>query len=272
MNAILVVASKEFQDGLRNRWFVSITAVFSILSLGLSYYGAAASGGEGGGSLSSTIASLSSLAVFLIPLIALLLSYDSFVGEQEAGTLLLLLTYPLSKGQLLLGKFVGQGAIITLATALGFGSAAVMLGVQSGFEGVFAAFGLFIVTATLLGLVFISVAYVISIAVDEKSQAAGIALLVWFFFVLVFDLAVLAALVSVDDGLTPQGLVNVMMFNPADVFRLINLAALDSGDVNGVIAVAINSSQSITVLMTIMVAWIVVPLTVARVVFANKKL
>ena len=141
MNAILAVASKEFQDGLRNRWFVSITAVFAILSLGLSYYGAAASGGEGGGSLSSTIASLSSLAVFLIPLIALLLSYDSFVGEQEAGTLLLLLTYPLSKGQLLLGKFVGQGAIITLATALGFGSAAVMMGFQSGFEGVFAAFG-----------------------------------------------------------------------------------------------------------------------------------
>ena len=124
----------------------------------------------------------------------------------------------------------------------------------------------------LLGLVFISVAYVISIAVNEKSQAAGIALLVWFFFVLVFDLAVLAALVSVDDGLTQQGLVNVMMFNPADVFRLINLAALDRGDVNGVIAVAINSSQSITVLMTIMVAWIVVPLTVARIVFANKKL
>lgn len=272
MNPILAVATKEFQDGLRNRWFVSITAIFSILSIGLSYYGAAASGGTGIASLSSIIASLSSLAVFLIPLIALLLSYDSFVGEQESGTLLLLLTYPLSKGQLLLGKFVGQGCIIALATLLGFGSAAIMIGMQSGFDQVFAAFGLFILTATLLGLTFVSIAYVISIAVNEKSKAAGIALMVWFFFVLVFDLALLATLVGTEDGLTQQGLVNVMMFNPADVFRLINLAALDSSDMTGIIAVAVNSSQSVTVLMSIMLAWVAVPLVVAQLIFSRKQL
>ena len=85
MKQILTVASKEFHDGLRNRWLVSITLIFAILSLGLSYYGAAASGSIGVASLSTTIASLASLAVFLIPLIALLVSYDSFVGEQESG-------------------------------------------------------------------------------------------------------------------------------------------------------------------------------------------
>ncbi|MCJ8318623.1 MAG: hypothetical protein MJK12_03260 [Colwellia sp.] len=34
----------------------------------------------------------------------------------------MLLTYPLSKTQLLLGKFIGQGGIIALATLLGFGA------------------------------------------------------------------------------------------------------------------------------------------------------
>ncbi|CAM2830326.1 ABC transporter permease [Moritella viscosa] len=272
MNSILAIAMKEFQDGLRNRWFVSITAVFSILSLGLSYYGSAASGGTGVVSLPSIIASLSSLAVFLIPLIALLLSYDSFVGEQESGTLLLLLTYPLSKGQLLLGKFIGQGCIIALATLLGFGSAAVMIGMQYGFDDVLAAFGLFIVTATLLGFTFISIAYVISIAVNEKSKAAGVALIVWFFFVLVFDLALLATLVGIDEGITQQGLVNVMMFNPADVFRLVNLAALDSSDMTGIIAVAVNSSQSVAVLILIMLAWVVGPLIISSLILSRKRL
>jgi Cu-processing system permease protein len=272
MNQILAVAMKEFQDGLRNRWLVSITLIFSVLSLGLSYYGAAASGQTGTVSLSSIIASLSSLAVFLIPLIALLLSYDSFVGEQESGTLLLLLTYPLSQRQLLLGKFLGQGCIIAFATLLGFGSAALMLGAQSSFADVLPAFGLFILTATLLGLSFISIAYVISLAVNEKSKAAGIALLVWFFFVLVFDLALLAVLVGTESGLTQQGLVNVMMFNPADIFRLINLAALENTDVNGVLAVAINSTQSVSSLITLMLAWILAPLMVAGLVFKHKKL
>ncbi|CAG22722.1 ABC transporter permease [Photobacterium profundum] len=272
MNPVFAVAIKEFQDGIRNRWLISITLIFAVLSLGLSYYGSVASGQLGVASLSSTIASLSSLAVFLIPLIALLLSYDSFVGEQESGTLLLLLTYPLSHSQLLLGKFLGQGSIITLATSLGFGSAAFLLAIQSDFVGVVPAFSLFILTATLLGLCFIAIAYVISLSVSEKSKAAGIALMIWFFFVLVFDLALLAILVGVEDGLSQQQLVQLMMFNPADLFRLINLSALNTGDVNGVLAVAIDQSRSQETLLLMMSGWVVAPLAVASLVFSKKKL
>ncbi len=81
MNPILAVALKEFKDGIRNGWFISITLIFSVLSIGLSYYGSAASGQIASPSLSTTIASLSSLSVFIIPLIALLLCYDSFVHD-----------------------------------------------------------------------------------------------------------------------------------------------------------------------------------------------
>jgi Cu-processing system permease protein len=272
MSPVIAVAIKEFQDGLRNRWLVSITAIFAILSLGLSYYGSAASGELGVASLSATIASLSSLAVFLIPLIALLLSYDSFVGEQESGTLLLLLTYPLSLNQLLIGKFLGQGSIISLATILGFGSAALLLGTQLEFAPVLASFGLFILTAILLGLSFMSIAYVISLSVTEKSKAAGIALMVWFGFVLVFDLALLAVLVGVKEGLDQHSLVQVMLFNPGDLFRLINLSVLDTKDVNGVLAVAINSGWSTSSLLAMLAAWVALPLGLAAVIFNRKTL
>ena len=272
MSPVVAVAIKEFQDGLRNRWLVSITSIFAILSIGLSYYGSAASGELGIVSLSSTIASLSSLAVFLIPLIALLLSYDSFVGEQESGTLLLLLTYPITHTQLLVGKFLGQGSIITLATILGFGSSAILLASQAQTSDIIASFGLFIVTATLLGLSFISIAYVISLSVSEKSKAAGIALIVWFVFVLVFDLALLAILIGVKDGLNQQLLIQAMTLNPADLFRLINLAALDTKDVNGVLAVAINSSWSTSSLLCVMLAWVLLPLSLAAFIFKKKTL
>lgn len=272
MNCVLAVAIKEFQDGLRNRWLVSITLVFALLSLGLSYYGGAASGELAPVPLSSTLASLASLAVFLIPLIALLLSYDSFVGEQEAGTLLLLLTYPLSHSQLLLGKFLGQGSIISLATLLGFGSAALVLTVQTDTAGILPAFGLFILTSSLLGLCFIAIAYVISLSVAEKSRAAGIALVVWFVFVLVFDLALLAFLVGSEQGATQGTLVNLMMLNPADLFRIINMAALDTKDVNGVLAVAINANTSAYTLWASMLGWVLAPLALAAAIFHKKTL
>jgi len=272
MKQILTVANKEFHDGLRNRWLVSITLIFALLSIGLTYFGAAASGEVGMTSLSTTVASLASLAVFLIPLIALLLSYDSFVGEQESGTLLLLLTYPLSKSQLLLGKFIGQGGIIALATLLGFGASAALLYFQSGDSEIISSFALFIVSAILLGLSFTAIAYLISLSVSEKSKAAGFALITWFLFALAFDLALLALLVGIEDGISQQGLTQLMMLNPTDIFRLVNLAGLDSSDVNGALSVAINASLPQSQLILMLAAWVVLPLTLAIFIFRKKKL
>jgi len=272
MRQIFTVASKEFHDGLRNRWLISITLIFALLSLGLTYFGAAASGAVGVASLSTTVASLASLAVFLIPLIALLLSYDSFVGEQESGTLLLLLTYPISKSQLLLGKFIGQGSIIALATLLGFGSSAILLYVQLGDIAVLTSFSVFIFSAILLGLSFTAMAYLISLSVSEKSKAAGFALITWFLFALAFDLVLLALLVGVEQGISQAGLTQLMMLNPADIFRLVNLSGLDSSDVNGALAVAINASLSPGQLFTALFAWVVLPLAIAIFIFKRKTL
>jgi len=272
MNKVFIVASKEFHDGLRNRWFISITLIFAVLSLGLSYYGTVVSGSIGVASLSSTIASLASLAVFLIPLIALLVSYDSFVGEQESGTLLLLLTYPVSKTQLLLGKFIGQGSIIALATIIGFGASAGLLGYQQGIAEVAPAFILFISSAILLGLSFTALAYLISLLANEKSKAAGLALVLWFFFALVFDLALLAVLVGTEDVISQQGLTYLMLLNPADVFRLVNFAALDGADVNGALAMTINTSASTSQLFSTLVFWVAMPLAVANIIFKKSKI
>lgn len=272
MRQILTVANKEFHDGLRNHWLISITLIFALLSLGLTYFGATASGAVGVTSLSTTVASLASLAVFIIPLIALLLSYDSFVGEQESGTLLLLLTYPISKSQLLLGKFIGQGCIIALATLLGFGSSALLLYIELGDMQVLAHFSVFIFSAILLGLSFTAIAYLISLSVSEKSKAAGCALIIWFLFALAFDLALLALLVGVDQGISQSGLTQLMMLNPGDIFRLVNLSGLDTSDVNGALAVAINASLSPGLLFSALLAWVALPLMLAIFIFRRKKL
>jgi hypothetical protein len=67
--------------------------------------GSAPTGTLGADRLSVTVASLTSLAVYLVPLIALLMSFDAIAGEVERGTLPLMLTYPVGRAELLLGKF-----------------------------------------------------------------------------------------------------------------------------------------------------------------------
>lgn len=239
MNPVWNIARKELSDGLRNRWLLAISLLFAVLAVGIAWLGAAASGQLGFTSVPATVASLASLATFLMPLIALLLAYDAIVGEDEGGTLTLLLTYPLGRGQILLGKFVGHGLILALATLIGFGCA--MLAIAVLVEDIelsllIWAFGRFMLSSTLLGWVFLAMAYVLSSKVNEKSSAAGLALGVWFLFVLVFDLVLLALLVLSEGKFSPEVLPWLLLLNPTDIYRLINLSGLDGGSTMGVLS------------------------------------
>ena len=273
MTQIWNIARKELSDGLRNRWLLAISLLFAVLAVGIAWLGAAASGQLGFTSIPATIASLASLATFLVPLIALLLAYDAIVGEDEAGTLMLLLTYPLGRGQLLLGKFVGHGLILALATLIGFGCAALAIAVLvDDIElGLLAwAFGRFMLSSTLLGWVFLALAYVLSSKVSEKSSAAGLALGVWFLFVLVFDLALLALLVLSEGKFNPDLLPWLLLLNPADVYRLINLSGFEGGSAAGVMALGGDLPIGGLLLWLCLLLWVGVPLLLAYWVFLRR--
>jgi len=274
MNAVLTIAHKELKDGVRNRWIVAITLVFALLSVGISWFGAAGAGVVGFTSLPNTIVSLASLAVFLIPLIALLMAYDAIVGEDEDGTLLLLLTYPLSKGQLLLGKLLGHGTIMGLSTLLGFGASAItiiLFAENVDTNAVLQAFSSFVASATILGCVFLAFAYCISAWVSEKSRAAGGALLFWFLFVLIFDLALLCILVATEGQFHPDLFPFLLLLNPTDVFRLINLIGFE-GDGQGILIVARDLSYGSGVLYCALLAWLLLPLGTAYLLFRRRPL
>ena len=120
MNRILATARSEFRISLRNRWVAIAVILMGLFSLVLSAVGSAPTGELGGDRLSVTVASLTSLTVYLVPLLALLMSFDAVAGEVERGTLPLLLTYPVARVEILLGKFLAHLAVLTIAVAVGF--------------------------------------------------------------------------------------------------------------------------------------------------------
>lgn len=267
MRQVWNIARKEISDGLRNRWLLAISLLFAMLAVGIAWLGAAASGQVGFTSIPATIASLSSLATFLMPLIALLLAYDAIVGEDEAGTMMLLLTYPLGRGQILLGKFVGHGLILALATLIGFGSATLAIAVlveDVGLGTLFWAFGRFMVASTMLGWVFLALAYLLSSRAAEKSTAAGLALGVWFLFVLVFDLVLLAVLVLSEGQFNPDLLPWLLLLNPTDIYRLVNMMGIAGGsEALGVLSLGSDLPLSESGLWFCLMVWIGVSLSLA---------
>ncbi len=276
MTNILLIAWKEIQECLRNRWVVAMTLLLAALALSLTFLGSAPTGTVGTSALYVVIVSLSSLTIFVIPLVALLISHDAIVGEMERGTMLLLLSYPVSRLQVLLGKFLGHLAVLTFATAFGYGAAAIALMV-SGAEiggGSWAAFACMILTSILLGAVFIAIGYLISALLRERATAAGISIGVWLLLVVLFDMAMLGALV-VDQGRTisSAAVSGMLLFNPTDVYRLFNLAGAENVSVlTNMSGIADQASLSPAVLLATLVIWVLVPLTLAWLTFSRREL
>jgi len=274
MNAIITVANKEFHDGLRNRWVMSISLIFALLATGLAYFGAAASGQAGFTNLSTTLVSLASLAVFVIPLIALMLAYDGVVGEDESGTLLLLMTYPLSRWQLVLGKMMGHWMIMAFSTIIGFGLSAIIMGSfadNTTWAELLMPYTFFITFAIILGWIFIAIATMISASVAEKSKAAGLALIVWFIFVFMFDLSLLGLLVGTEGNVNAELFPYLLLLNPTDVFRLLIISFFAEQQLTGLMAVAQHAQFSMFSLIVSMLAWFIAPVLAAIALFNKRK-
>ena len=227
MTRILSTAGIEFRIALRNRWVAIATGLMVLFALVLAAAGAAPTGDVGVDRLSVTVVSLTSLAVYLVPLLALLMSFDAVAGEVERGTLPLLLTYPVSRGSILAGKLLAHVVILGIAVSLGYGAAALAAfwSDPSAAQGLPSLIRL-IWTSVLLGATFLGLGYVLSSLSRRPSGAAGLAIGLWLSLVVLYDLGLLALVVSgAGGGFATDALPALLLANPADAFRLFNLAA-----------------------------------------------
>jgi Cu-processing system permease protein len=260
---ISTIAGKEFRDRIRNRWVLAVAVVFAAFALVIAYFGAAQQGTVGFRSIEITIASLVSLVIYLIPLIALILGFDAVVGERERGSLDLLLTMPITRLELILGKYLGLSAALALSTIAGFGLAGAALASHMDANALMHYSG-FILSSVLLGMTFLSLAVMISVFAADRAGASGLAIATWFFFVLVFDLLLLGALVATGGHYGGAIFPYLLLLNPADVFRVLNIFSLeDVRTLYGMATVFPEELASPGLLGGIMLLWIAAPLSVA---------
>ncbi|MDE0387794.1 MAG: ABC transporter permease subunit [Rhodospirillales bacterium] len=275
MTAVATIAGREVLAGIRNRWMLAAALLLGVLALTLAFVGSAPAGPVAASRLAITVVSLSSLSVFLVPLIGLLVSYDTLVGEIERGTMPLLMTHPVTRLRIVLGKFAGQVTILAIATVAGFGVAALATGLGDGGDAeAWRAFGVMVGSSILLGAAFIALGTLISAVVAERGTAAGVSAAVWLVFVVLFDMALLAILVA-DEGQVVSGdLFRVLLLlNPTDVYRMLTLAGSETvGALSGMAGVSAEAAFGHALLFPVMVLWIAVPLGLAGLLFGRKEL
>ncbi len=269
MSVVVAVARKELRDAVSSSWLILYAALFTVLALGLSYLGQRNLGSVGFENFSRTTASLINLCLLLAPLAALSLGAGAIAGERDRGTLTYLLSQPLDRWELLVGKFVGLSASIVLATVIGFGAAGIIIAFYASTLDV-GTYLLFVVLVVALVCVMTGLGLLASVISNTRVQALGIALLIWFVAVFVFDL-LLIGMVSAT-SLSGGGLMLALLANPVEIVRVLAIIQLEPdlqilGPFGAYLMERAGTGGATAVLSAALAAWIIVPVAVAAWLF-----
>lgn len=214
---VLILTQKELRDSRRNNWFLLYALIFAALSLTLSWMTLSSTGNNGLAGFGRTTATLINLVLMIVPLMGLTLGALSLSSEREKGTLIYLLAQPISRVELLLGKFFGLSLALMAALGVGFGMTALLIAVNGGLEkggAYFAMMGF----AILLAMVSLSLGLFISVVVHRSATAVGLALFVWLLLVFFGDLGMMGTALVLKLGVNQ--LFTAALLNPLQLFKI----------------------------------------------------
>lgn len=266
IHAIRTIARQELTINIRNRWTLVFAAVFGGLVLAISYFGLVTGGSVGFQGFARTSASLLNMVLYIVPLVALVMGTLSFTSETSANELLF--SQPVTRGGILLGKFLGLFASIFTATVIGFGLAGVVIAAKAGTDGAW-RYPAFVAFSLLLALIFLSLSALIATICRRKTKAFGVALFAWFFFVLFYDLLVIGGTFLFKEHTANAVIFGSLFGNPVDMIRIASLMILNGKDIFGAGGAALlrflgGEALSFVVLMIALSLWVVVPLIGAQ--------
>ncbi len=270
-NAVWLIAQKELRDALRNRWFLLYTVIFGGLVLALSMLSRPDVEFTQLAEYNRTVTGLVNLVLLFVPLMALTFGASSISGERETGALKYLLTQPIDRGEVLLGKFLGLASAQLSTLMLGFGVAGVILSTRGGGDGLS---GYVVMTgmACLLSLAMLSVGFLISALAHKTSTALGAALFLWLLLVFVGDLGLIGA--AIVTQMPTQTTLLLAMVNPLQLFKMASifstLSSLEVLGPAGLYASDTFGGMFMPLMLAGLVLWILLPLGLAQFAFARK--
>jgi Cu-processing system permease protein len=268
---ILILAGKETRESLRNRWFVLYTVSFCVLAVLILSIAPGRSGISGDSSYGRTAASLINLVLLFVPLIALITGAISISGERENGTLQYLLSHPVTKSEVFVGKFFGILVPILFSISLGFGSAGLGVALGGG-SGDAAELVLAALLSGLLAASLLSVGLVVSVFSKRAPKAIGVAVFLWLVFIILGDLGIMGTAAAMDLGI--RQVFVLALLNPAEVFKIASVLVLSPrfeilGPV-GVYAVRTFGREGvICLLLSVLALWTIAPFVYAFTTFTK---
>lgn len=213
------------------------------------------------------LVSITTVVMIIVPLVSIVYATTYYFNASEFTELLV--SQPISRTDILLGKFIGISISILGAFILGV-CVPVML-------FAFSTTGLTLMTAgSLATLSFVSLAFLASTFTRDKAKGIGLALMTWFYCSIIFDGLVLLFLFTFSDYPLEKAMIVISAFNPIDLARIMILLQLDISALMGYTGALyqqfFGSGTGVVFSLVMQLVWIAAPVLLALKIFRKKDL
>jgi ABC-2 type transport system permease protein len=241
------VARKEFADHLLSARFAVLIGILGVAAAGAVY---AASGGIrdvapqalGVNGLFLKLFTVTTNPVpfpfvvfvgFLAPLLGIMFGFDAISGERSQGTLPRLLSHPIHRDEVILGKFVAGlaviGLMLTALTVFVSGIGIFRLGVAPSAAEVARLVVWDVFTVIYVGF-WLAMAMLVSVLIRRASTSALVTVSIWLVLVL-FGSLIFQAIGSLLGGSDPTSVaraqLNLSRLSPVTLFQEVSTVLLD---------------------------------------------
>lgn len=213
------------------------------------------------------LVSITTVMLIIVPLVSVVYATTYYFNASEFTELLV--SQPISRKNILMGKYLGISLSILGAFILGVGIPVMLFA--------FNATGLtLILTGSLLTLCFVSLAFLSSVLMRDKAKGIGLALMMWFYCSIIFDGLVLVFLFTLSDYPLEKVLIAITAFNPIDLARILILLQLDIAALMGYTGALyqqfFGSGLGVAFTIFMLMTWFLVPLWISLRIFRKKDL
>lgn len=255
------VATFQARDVVRSRWFAAYVAFFWIVTEGLLRF----TGGD-----ARALLSLSSIVLYVVPLVALMFGTIYIYNAREFTELLL--AQPIGRRALFLGLYGGLTGPLCLAVVLGVGAPFVFRGM--GIPAQQRMLATVMGAGVALTLIFTAIAFCIGLLCTDRLRGLGTAIGAWMLGAILYDGLVMAGVAAFSDYPVERAMLVLSLANPVDLARITLLLQFDvsalMGYTGAVFQQFLGTGTGTLVAIGALALWIIAPAWLGMRVFSTK--
>jgi Cu-processing system permease protein len=275
LGTLAFLARLELSTMTRRRWVRLFSVAFALLASGVAWSAGTLEESGGPEGFARTTVALVPLVLMVAPLAALLVGITGQGGE--AGGEAFLFTLPLSRSQVLVGRWLGELAALGASVGVGFAAGAFVVAMATGVADGLGRFAIFAALSLLLVASFLSLAALVAVVSGQRTAALGVGAFVWFAFVILHDTLAFWGAGFLGGRTGARLLFASVLLNPVDTARVAILSLAGTPHVLGAAGEAWQmflggAVPAALVALGVLAFWIVAPLEAARRLLARRDL